>query len=118
MKNSAGDIRELKPTVLIGVPQVWETVKKGVEIRVKQQPAFRQKLFWGAMSAKSFLLNSGLPGSGVLDAIVFSKIREATGGRLRITFNGGGALSKETQHFISMAICPMIIGYGLTETGA
>ncbi|KAF3157776.1 long-chain fatty acid-CoA ligase, variant 2 [Orbilia oligospora] len=118
MKNCAGDIRELKPTVLVGVPQVWETVKKGVEIRVKQQPAFRQKLFWGAMSAKSFLLNSGLPGTSLLDAVVFSKIREATGGRLKVCFNGGGPLSKETQHFVSMAIAPMIIGYGLTETCA
>ncbi|KAK6333892.1 long-chain fatty acid-CoA ligase [Orbilia blumenaviensis] len=118
MKNCAGDIRELKPTVLVGVPQVWETVKKGVEIRVKQQPAFRQKLFWGAMSAKSFLLNTGLPGTSLLDAVVFSKIREATGGRLKVCFNGGGPLSKETQHFVSMAIAPMIIGYGLTETCA
>ncbi|KAK6517175.1 long-chain fatty acid-CoA ligase [Arthrobotrys conoides] len=118
MKNCAGDIRELKPTVLVGVPQVWETVKKGVEIRVKQQPALRQKLFWGAMSAKSFLLNSGLPGTSLLDAVVFSKIREATGGRLKVCFNGGGPLSKETQHFVSMAIAPMIIGYGLTETCA
>ncbi|KAK6509892.1 long-chain fatty acid-CoA ligase [Arthrobotrys musiformis] len=118
MKNCAGDIRELKPTVLVGVPQVWETVKKGVEIRVKQQPALRQKLFWGAMSAKSFLLNSGLPGTSILDAVVFSKIREATGGRLKVCFNGGGPLSKETQHFVSMAIAPMIIGYGLTETCA
>jgi len=118
MKNCYGDIRELKPTILIGVPQVWETVKKGVEGRVKQMPALRQKVFWGAMSAKSFLLNTGLPGSGILDSVVFSKVREATGGRLRVTFNGGGPLAKETQHFISMAICPMIIGYGLTETGA
>ncbi|KAF3938926.1 hypothetical protein ABW19_dt0200968 [Dactylella cylindrospora] len=118
MKNSLGDIRELKPTVLVGVPQVWETVKKGIEIRVKALPALRQKVFWGAVSAKSFLLGSGLPGSGILDAIVFSKIRDATGGRLRVMFNGGGPISRETQHFLSLAICPMIIGYGLTETGA
>ncbi|EPS40014.1 hypothetical protein H072_6184 [Dactylellina haptotyla CBS 200.50] len=118
MKNCAGDIRELKPTILVGVPQVWETVKKGIEIRVKQLPSIRQKLFWGAMSAKSFFLNTGIPGTAILDAVVFSKIREATGGRLRVCFNGGGPLSKETQHFISMAIAPMIIGYGLTETCA
>jgi long-chain acyl-CoA synthetase len=30
VRNCAGDIRELKPTVLVGVPQVWETVKKGI----------------------------------------------------------------------------------------
>jgi len=116
MRNSVGDIKELKPTVLVGVPNVWEAVKKGVETKLKQQPAFSQKLFWGAMAAKSFLLSTGLPGVGLLDSFVFSKIKEATGGRLKISLNGGGALSKETQHFLSMAICPVIIGYGLTET--
>jgi len=75
-------------------------------------------MFWGAFAAKNFLLGSGLPGSGILDAIVFNKVKEATGGRLRICLNGGGPVSKETQRFISVAITPMISGYGLTETCA
>ena len=37
---------------------------------------------------------------------------------MRICMNGGGPISKETHYFISMAICPMIMGYGLTETTA
>jgi long-chain acyl-CoA synthetase len=75
-------------------------------------------MFWGAYAAKSFLLGSGLPGSGILDAIVFNKVKEATGGKLRICMNGGGPIAKETQRFISIAITPMISGYGLTETCA
>jgi len=76
------------------------------------------------MASKSFLMNNSgyLPlsgvGTSVLDAVVFKKIQEATGGRLRICMNGGGPVSKETQRFISMAIAPMISGYGLTETAA
>ncbi|KAF2125072.1 long-chain-fatty-acid-CoA ligase 1 [Dothidotthia symphoricarpi CBS 119687] len=118
VRNCAGDIRELKPTVMVGVPQVWETVKKGIIGKVEAGGAVTSNLFWGAFAAKGFLLNSGLPGSGLIDSIVFNKVKEATGGKLRICLNGGGPISKETQRFISIAITPMIGGYGLTETCA
>lgn len=118
MRNCRGDIQEFKPTVLVGVPAVWETVKKGIMDQVSKQPALTQKLFWGALALKSFLLQTGIPGTAVLDAVVFKKIKAATGGRLKICMNGGGPIAKETQHFISMALCPMIVGYGSTETSA
>ena len=118
VRHCAGDIRELKPTVMVGVPQVWETVKKGIISKVTAGGALKSNMFWGAYAAKGFLLGAGLPGSGLLDAIVFNKVKEATGGRLRICLNGGGPISKETQRFISVAITPMISGYGLTETCA
>jgi len=118
VRNCKGDIREFRPTVLVGVPAVWETVKKGIVAKVNSSGMIVKNLFWGAMAAKGFLLGSGLPGSGILDAIVFNKIKEATGGRLRICMNGGGPIAKDTQRFISMAITPMISGYGLTETSA
>lgn len=118
MRNCKGDIRELRPTILVGVPQVWETVRKGIVTKVEAGGAVKKNMFWGAMAAKNFLLNNGLPGSGVLDAIVFNKVKEATGGKLRILLNGGGPVSKETLRFLSVAITPMISGYGLTETAA
>jgi len=118
VRKCKGDIRELKPSILVGVPQVFETVKKGIIAKVEAGSAITQKLFWGALAAKGFLLNSGIPGSGLLDSIVFNKVKDATGGRLRICMNGGGPISKETQRFISLAITPMITGYGLTETTA
>ena len=118
MRNSVGDIREFKPTILVGVPAVWESVKKGVIGKVNQGSPIVRSLFWGALSTKSFLMSWGLPGSGVLDAVVFKKIKEATGGQLRVCMNGGGPIAKDTQRFISMAITPMLGGYGLTETTA
>lgn len=122
VRNCKGDIREFRPTILVGVPAVWETVKKGIVSQVAKNNFLVRNLFWGALSAKKFLLSSKLPGSdlgaGILDAVVFKKLKEATGGRLRITMNGGGPISKDTLRFLSMAICPMISGYGLTETSA
>lgn len=122
MRNCKGDIREFKPTILVGVPAVWETVKKGVLNNLNKTSFLVKGMFWGAMSAKAFLLNNGFPGANlgasILDAIVFKKLKEATGGCLRIMMNGGGPISKDTQKFLSMAIAPMIGGYGLTETSA
>ncbi|RVX72134.1 hypothetical protein B0A52_04732 [Exophiala mesophila] len=118
VRNCKGDIREFRPTVLIGVPAVWESVKKGIIAKVNGGSAITKNLFWGALSLKQFLLSSGLPGTSVLDAVVFKKLKDATGGRLRIAFNGGGPISQETIKFISYAVTPMISGYGLTETSA
>ncbi|KAF4552959.1 AMP-binding enzyme-like protein 26 [Elsinoe fawcettii] len=122
MRNCAGDIRELKPSILVGVPAVWETVKKGILTKVSKASIIARHMFWGAMSAKSMMMSSGFPGSSaatsIVDSVVFSKIKEATGGKLRICMVGGGPVAKETQRFISMAIAPMIVGYGLTETAA
>jgi long-chain acyl-CoA synthetase len=124
LRNSAGDIAEFKPTILVGVPAVWETVKKGIIGKVGKMNPVTRNLFWGALSAKSFMMSnagylplSGL-GTSIVDTVVFKKIQEATGGRLRICMNGGGPIAKDTQHFISMCIAPMISGYGLTETSA
>lgn len=118
VRNCNGDIREFKPSVLVGVPAVWENVKKGIIAKVNGGSPIVKNLFWGALWAKSQLMSWGLPGSGILDAVVFKKIKEATGGRMKLCMNGGGPVAKDTQRFISMAICPMIIGYGLTETTA
>jgi long-chain acyl-CoA synthetase len=118
VKNCKGDIREFRPTVLVGVPAVWESVKKGIVAKVNSGSPLVKNLFWSALWAKANLLHYGLPGAGLLDAVVFKKVKEATGGRLRICLNGGGPVSRDTQRFISMAITPMINGYGLTETTA
>ncbi|GKT92827.1 long-chain-fatty-acid-ligase 1 [Colletotrichum tofieldiae] len=106
VRNCAGDIREFKPSVMVGVPAVWETVKKGIIAKVNAGSPLVKTLFWNALSAKTHMMNSGIPGSGVLDSIVFKKLKEATGGRLKLCMNGGGPIAKETQQFISMAIAP------------
>lgn len=118
VRNCSGDIKEFRPTVLVGVPAVWETVKKGIIAKVNAGSRLVRGLFWGALALKEQLMKYGLPGSALLDAIVFKKLKEATGGRLKLSLNGGGPIAKDTQKFISMAICPMVIGYGLTETTA
>ncbi|KAH6663592.1 long-chain-fatty-acid-CoA ligase [Plectosphaerella plurivora] len=118
VKNCAGDMRELRPTVMVGVPQIWETVKKGVTGKVETSGALTKSLFWGAYNYKNFMTRNRMPFANVLDGIVFAKVRQLTGGRLRFIMNGASGISDGTKQFLSLTLAPMLTGYGLTETGA
>ncbi|KXH50889.1 AMP-binding enzyme [Colletotrichum salicis] len=118
VKNCAGDMREFRPTALVGVPQIWETVKKGVIAKVNSSGPLVKTLFWGAFNYKTFMVKYGLPGATIFDSVVFKKVRELTGGRLRFIMNGASGISDGTKHFLSMTLAPMLTGYGLTETAA
>lgn len=117
VRNCVGDMRALQPSILVGVPQVWETIKKGVLARVGGSSIVVRSMFWGAYNAKSFLVKYNLPGQTMFDSLVFGKVRTLAGGRLRYIINGASGISKETQQFLSMIMAPMLTGYGLTETG-
>lgn len=118
VKNCAGDMRELRPTVMVGVPQIWETVKKGVMGKLDTSSPVVKTLFWAAFNFKAFMSKNKLPGASVFDNVVFSKVRELTGGRLRFTMNGASGIADSTKHFLSLVLAPMLTGYGLTETCA
>lgn len=118
VKNCAGDMRELRPTAMVGVPQVWETVRKGVMSKLGTSSPILRSLFWGAFTYKGFMSKNKLPLATVFDGIVFNKVREMTGGRLRFTMNGASGIADSTKHFLSMVLAPMVVGYGLTETCA
>ncbi|WPK26914.1 hypothetical protein PUMCH_004282 [Australozyma saopauloensis] len=116
-KNCNSDLSEFKPTVMVGVASVWESVRKGILAKVLQLPYIVQKIFWTSYRLKSAMSNYHIPGSSAFD-IVFRKVKAATGGQLRLVLNGGSPISRDTQEFITTLLCPMLIGYGLTETCA
>lgn len=116
-RNCESDLQELKPTIMVGVAAVWESVRKGVLAKVKKLPPITQKIFWLAFKSKSAFNQYSIPGASMFD-VIFKKVKEATGGRLRVILNGGSPISKDAQIFISTLICPMLLGYGLTETCA
>ncbi|CAL9731954.1 long-chain-fatty-acid--CoA ligase 1 [Monosporozyma unispora] len=118
MRNCKGDIQEFKPTLMVGVAAVWETIRKGILQQINALPTITQKIFWSAYYTKLKLNKWGLPGGNMIGNLVFKKIKEATGGKLRYMCNGGSPISKDAQEFLSNILCPMLIGYGLTETVA
>ncbi|KAK7998889.1 hypothetical protein PG991_014564 [Apiospora marii] len=118
VKNCAGDMRAFRPTIMPGVPQIWETIRKGVMSKLGSSSPVLRSLFWGALNYKGFMSRNKLPGASLFDGIVFSKVRDLTGGQLRFTFNGGSGISDSTKQFVSLVLAPMLAGYGLTETCA
>ncbi|CAG8571996.1 4706_t:CDS:2, partial [Dentiscutata heterogama] len=115
VRNCLGDIREFKPTLMIGVPAVWESIRKGVLAKVNSSSPTVQRVFAAAFKAKAWLSQRDLP-TKPLDIMVFNKIKQQTGGRLRLALSGGAPLSEETQEFLTIALCPVLQGYGMTET--
>ncbi|KZS88747.1 acetyl-CoA synthetase-like protein [Sistotremastrum niveocremeum HHB9708] len=113
VRNCLGDIRAFRPTIMVGVPAVWELIRKGIVGKVNSSGGLKKSVFNGALDLKKL----GIPGvTQLIDAAILSQVRAQTGGRLRLTLSGGAALSKETQEFLTLALVTVLQGYGLTES--
>ena len=97
---------------------MWETIRKGIEVKLTEASPLVRALFWTSIRLKDKMLTYGIPGTSIFDTIIFKKVREITGGYLFWSMYGGAGLSEETQRFICATICPIASGYGLTETSA
>lgn len=107
VRKCQGDLAAFKPSIMVGVPAVWETIRKGIITKVNHSGGMKKKMFNGAMSVKK----AGIPGlSQLADSVVLSNVRAATGGRLRLALSGGAALSHETQEFLTIALVTMLQG--------
>ncbi|KAI9331218.1 hypothetical protein BDR26DRAFT_824576 [Obelidium mucronatum] len=119
VRNCKGDIRELRPTVMCGVPAVWESIRKAVDSKIRAASSVSQAVFSGAFNLKWLLMRSGLEYlAGPLDAIVFNKIKDQVGGRLKFALSGGAPMPKSTQQFLNVTAAKVINGYGMTECTA
>ena len=107
VRNCKGDLREFRPSVMVGVPAVWETIKKGILAQVNHGGAFKKAVFNGSLKIKK----GGIPIlSQVVDNVVMSKIKVATGGRLRLALSGGAPMSTETHEFLNLTILTVLQG--------
>ncbi|CAD6973033.1 unnamed protein product [Tilletia controversa] len=113
VKNCDGDLKAFAPSLMVGVPAVWEMVRKGVLAKVNQAGGIKKSLFNGAYTIKK---NKVPVLSNVADAVVFKAMKEQTGGRLRLALSGGAAISKETQEFLNLTLVQLVQGYGMTES--
>jgi len=122
----AGNMLEVHPTLMTAVPRFYEKVYAKVIDNISTASKIRQKLFWWAIevgkkaeSRKLDNLNTGAMLSTrlkVAQKLVFSKLQEKVGGRLRFFVSGGAPLSKEIAEFFKAAGISILEGYGLTET--
>lgn len=101
---------------MVGVPAVWELIRKGIMAKVDSSGGLKKGVFNFAMSAKNAASQYKLPFIGsMMDSIVFNQVRQQTGGRLKILFSGGGAVSKSTQQFLTQALVLMIQGESIRD---
>ena len=116
---------EVKPTVLPSVPRVYEKVHSAVVARFDEATGLKRRLIdWALPIGRevSRLEGEGKPvPSGLAlrrrmaDRLVFGKVRERLGGRLRIPISGGAPLAKEIADFFDSVGIRIVEGYGLTE---
>jgi len=122
------NLTEVRPTILIGVPRVYEKIYEGAIAKVEQSSPIRKKIFRWALEVgkKADYLRcrkKKLPAflafkSALADRLVFRKIRALAGGRIRFFGCGGAPLPPEVQEFFCAVGMPIVQAYGLTETCA
>jgi long-chain acyl-CoA synthetase len=118
----------VKPTLMCGVPRIFEKIYSGANAKAKAGGGAKAKIFdWAfgtaaAIKAKQRAGTSAGPLAGVqmalADKLVFSKIRQATGGRMRLMVSGSAALNGDVARWFDAAGMPVLEGYGLTENSA
>lgn len=122
MELVAEDLRLVKPTVVVSVPRLYEKVYARVTGATGVKAALVQWAREVGMAWSEEMLAGRRPGPvlrmvyGLADRLVFRKIREAVGGRLRYFVSGGAPLSAEVNRFFYSAGIMILEGYGLTET--
>jgi long-chain acyl-CoA synthetase len=118
----------VRPTVLPAVPRVYEKIHANALGEIERAGGLHKRIgLWalrvGARTSRA--RREGADVGGVLaqqqrlaDRLVFSKVRERLGGRLRIGVSGAAPLSPDVMEFFHALGVPVIEGYGLTETAS
>jgi long-chain acyl-CoA synthetase len=122
---TAEALLEVRPTVLPSVPRVYEKVHTAIRAKFDEETGAKRKIVdWslGVGGKVSALRQRGMPVPAglamqrrVADKLVYAKVRERLGGRLRIAISGGAPLAKEIAEFFDALGITILEGYGLTE---
>jgi long-chain acyl-CoA synthetase len=117
---------EVRPTIMTSVPRLYEKMYARVNEKVAGDPPLRQRIFRWAIGVGrrvfAHVVANTEPGRllaaqfALADKLVFSKIKQRTGGRLRLFISGGAPLAREIAEFFGAAGMLICEGYGLTET--
>lgn len=128
IEDVGANLAVVKPTVMAGVPRVYEKLYNRVIANAREGGGLKYKIFQWALGVGgevSKLRQQGKEPTGFLafkhrlaDKLVFSKIKARLGGRLRFLISGGAPLSRAIAEFFHSADILILEAYGLTETSA
>lgn len=120
------NLREVRPTILVGVPRIFEKIYDRIQERAAEAGKFAATMLAWSVSvgreyAKYKLAHRPVPlflklKHAIASKLVFSKWHTAFGGRIRLLVSGGAALPEDLGYIYFGAGIPIIQGYGLTET--
>jgi long-chain acyl-CoA synthetase len=126
LKNIPANIREIRPVFLLSAPSLAKNLRKGIEKGIRDKGRLTESLF--RIALKTAYAYNGIgwdrgkgagrllkPAVWLFDRIIFRKIRENFGGRLKFFFGGAALLDIELQRFFYAIGIPMYQGYGLSE---
>jgi long-chain acyl-CoA synthetase len=123
----AQNLTEARPTIMVSVPRLFEKLYARILDNILEGPAFKRKIFFWALrggldaSRKAQRRTAALFPRKTLrlrlaQKLVFSKILEKTGGRVKFFVSGGAPLSRDIAEFFHAIGLVILEGYGLTET--
>lgn len=122
----AEDMRKVRPTIMAAVPRFYEKTYMRIHEEVRKLPAWKQRLFNWAVRVGTRVAQMKMRGQvisfwlgfyrQIAKMLVFNKIKQAMGGRIRFFISGGAPLSKDLGLFFYAADILILEGYGLTET--
>ncbi|KAF3625829.1 Long chain acyl-CoA synthetase 7, peroxisomal [Capsicum annuum] len=111
------DLVTLRPTVFSSVPRLYNRIYAGITNAVQTSGVLKQRLFHAAYNSKKQAVMNGRKPSPMWDRLVFNKIKDKLGGRVRILTSGASPLSPDVMEFLKVCFgCQVIEGYGMTET--
>ena len=121
------DIRNVRPTILLAPPRMWERIYSTICTELNKRPAAARKAFYAALAMALAAARYRREGKSVpwrlsaplrlADRLMFRKVRERFGGRIRVAASGAAPLGKDLAEFYEAIGMPLIEGYGLTEGG-
>lgn len=121
------NLKEVRPTFLIGVPRIFEKIYSGINMQMNQSKAVGRPLQKVIAFSKSIAkkVEKGFPIPWALSlphrmvhSLLSGKIKDAFGGELRFAVSGGAPLDAQIAEFFFAVGIPVYEGYGLTETTA
>ncbi|MEW6736134.1 MAG: long-chain fatty acid--CoA ligase, partial [Acidobacteriota bacterium] len=128
LETVAADIQEIRPTVLYGVPRFYEKVYNGILAAVQGGSWIKRKIFYWALAVGQQAAQRQLKGRRLsialrikywlADRLVFQKLRQRLGGRVKYIASGGAPLSAAISEFFYSVGLPVMEAYGATETSA
>ena len=117
-RGGKGDESLLKPTVMFCVPLILDRIYKGVTEQIRRKSSLVQELVNMCIEYRLECINRGEI-TPIMDRLIFRSIRALVGGRVRAIMSGGAPLAPDTHDYLKTVLgCPILQGYGLTETCA